>query len=69
MYSPLSVRQPTGSKIIEMAKGIGVQTDYGDGNNVMNIYNKTSQAISTIKNGNGPQFLEFSTYRWRTLWP
>ena len=31
----------------------------------MSSYNSINKAIKRIKNGEGPQFLEFTTYRWR----
>ena len=65
VYSPLKVRQPRGRKIYEMAKAIGIDAEYGDGNNVMEVFNKVSAAIKKIRNGEGPYFFEFSTYRWR----
>ena len=38
----------------------------GDGNNIIEVYRLTSQAISKAKQDDGPTFLEFKTYRWRT---
>jgi len=37
----------------------------GDGNEVWDVYRKASQAVSRARRGDGPQFLEFDTYRWR----
>ena len=37
----------------------------GDGNNPFQIYNKISKAIKKLRNGNGPIFAEFKTYRHR----
>lgn len=65
VYTPLAVRQPQGRKIYEMVHGFGIQTDSGDGNDVMDVYNKVSRAVEAIRAGSGPFFLEFSTYRWR----
>lgn len=65
VYSPLRVRQPEGRKIFKMVKGLGITSEHGDGNNVLEVYSKAEKAISSIRNCNGPYFLEFSTYRWR----
>jgi TPP-dependent pyruvate/acetoin dehydrogenase alpha subunit len=65
VYSPLSVRQPAGRNNFELVRSIGVRSDSGDGNDVMDVYAKTDRAIRSIRAGDGPYFLEFATYRWR----
>jgi len=65
VYSPLGVRQPAGRNIFEMVRCLGVQSESGDGNDVLDVYTKVSSAVKSIRAGNGPYFLEFSTYRWR----
>lgn len=64
VYSPLSVRQPPNRKIHELASAIGLDSDYADGNDVETVYSKVYSAIEKIRQGAGPQFLEFETYRW-----
>lgn len=64
VYSPLSGRQPEGRSIAAMARGIGIDTDTGDGNDVDEVYTKTMAALDAIRAGDGPRLLEFSTYRW-----
>ncbi len=64
VYSPLSVRQPEGRSIAKMAEGLGMKSSTGDGNDVAEVYAKTSEALASIRAGGGPQLLEFSTYRW-----
>jgi TPP-dependent pyruvate/acetoin dehydrogenase alpha subunit len=64
VYSPLAVRQPEGRSIASMVAGMGVQVDTGDGNDVAEVYAKGCKAIAAIRAGDGPRFLEFSTYRW-----
>jgi len=63
--SPLSVRQPAGRSLCSVAEGIGVKTAAADGNNVLEVRQKAAIAIEHARSGNGPFFLEFSTYRWR----
>ncbi len=65
VYSPLGVRQPAGRNIFEMVRCLGVQSESGDGNDVLDVYTKVSNAVKSIRTGNGPYFLEFATYRWR----
>ena len=65
VYSPLSVRQPENRNIHEMVRAQGIETNFGDGNKIEEVFRKTKSAISKIKNGSGPQFIQFSTYRWR----
>ena len=65
VYSPLRVRQPDGRRIFEMVAGIGIPARHGDGNDAAEVYAMTQEAIDNIRAGKGPQFLEFSTYRWR----
>lgn len=66
VYSPLKVRQPPNRSITDVAKAIGLGTqNLVDGNDVLSSYNSINKAIKRIKNGDGPQLLEFTTYRWR----
>lgn len=65
VYSPLKVRQPRGRSISHMVDSMGMRARYGDGNDVYQVYDMARQAVEAIRNGEGPQFLEFSTYRWR----
>jgi pyruvate dehydrogenase E1 component alpha subunit len=65
VYSPLSVRQPSGREIISIAQGHGVESYQGDGNNVLDVYRLTQKALNKIHSSGGPVFLEFKTYRWR----
>jgi len=65
VYSPLSVRQPANRSITKMVEGMGIQSELGDGNDVLIVNTMTSRAISKIRAGEGPYFLEFITYRWR----
>jgi TPP-dependent pyruvate/acetoin dehydrogenase alpha subunit len=65
VYSPLSVRQPAGRKIYEVAAAIGCMAAHGEGNDALEVYKLVSDAIKDLRNGNGPRFFEFATYRWR----
>ena len=65
VYSPLSVRQPEGRAVFGLAKGHGMESHQADGNNVIAVYELAEQAIRKAREGGGPTFLEFETYRWR----
>ena len=65
VYSPLAVRQPPGRAIDEVVSALGCTSGRGDGNEALEVYEKTSAALRSIRAGEGPRFLEFATYRWR----
>ena len=64
VYSHINDRQPK-RKIIDLAKCHGVDCYEVDGNDVIDVYETTGQAITKIRNGGGPAFIEAATYRWR----
>lgn len=64
VYSPLSVRQPEGREVASLAKGHGIATWQGDGNDALEVRQMTGEALDRVHTG-GPAFLEFKTYRWR----
>jgi TPP-dependent pyruvate/acetoin dehydrogenase alpha subunit len=64
VYSHLRVRQPEGRKIFKMVEAIGVPSSLVDGNNPQAVYQAAEAAISQIRKGKGPFFLELTTYRW-----
>ena len=65
VYSPLSVRQPEGRRVTDVARAIGVKSQQIDGNDVSLIYSSAASAIDEMRKGHGPAFLECMTYRWR----
>ena len=65
VYSPLKVRQPAGRSIYKMVRGLGCRAEQGDGNDVLGVYKRVTQAAAGIRQGKGPYFFEFLTYRWR----
>ena len=65
VYSTLAVRQPPTRKIFELARGHGIESHQGDGNDVEAVYALTKKAVDSARSGRGPAFLEFQTYRWR----
>lgn len=65
VYSGLAVRQPSNRPTRECAKGHGMTTQHGDGNDVEEVCRLTRDAAAQARRGEGPVFLEFATYRWR----
>ena len=64
VYTPLHLRQPN-RKIIDIVRANGINSYEVDGNDVIAVYEKSKDAIDTIRKGKGPAFIEASTYRWR----
>lgn len=65
VYSPLSVRQPADRKLTTMVSALGIPTGEADGNDAPACVNLLGNSVKEVRNGQGPVFLEFSTYRWR----
>lgn len=63
VYTQLKDRQPQ-RPIHDVARAQGWQVAHGDGNDVEFVYHTTREAVARLRRGEGPQFLEFSTYRW-----
>ena len=64
VYTRRNERQPE-RPIHQVASAHGIKTAFGDGNHIELVFDLTTQAIGDLRSGNGPWFLEFSTYRWR----
>jgi pyruvate dehydrogenase E1 component alpha subunit len=65
VHTPMAVRQPASRSIAEMARGHGVESVSGDGNDVEAVWRIAGAAVSRARAGGGPSFLEFHTYRHR----
>ena len=55
----------TNQNIYNIAKPFEIETYRVDGNNVLEVYETAKKAIESCRNGNGPVFIEFLTYRFR----
>jgi len=64
VYTRLNERQPA-RPIHGIAQGHGIPAYSGDGNDVEGVLALAQTAVDRARRGEGPQFLEFSTYRWR----
>jgi pyruvate dehydrogenase E1 component alpha subunit len=47
-----------------MVAGLGAKVATGDGNRVLECYELIQATVESLRSGQGPWFLEFSTYRW-----
>jgi pyruvate dehydrogenase E1 component alpha subunit len=65
VYTPFSRRQPEDRKIFEMVRGIGLTTSHHDGNHAETVLGTATAALEAIRQGSGPQLIEYDTYRWR----
>jgi len=52
-------------KISEIAKPFSIENYTADGNNVLEVYDLAKKAIKKCRNGEGPVFIEFITFRFR----
>lgn len=52
----------------EYAKAYNIPAKKVDGMNFFECYNVVKEAVSHIKNGNGPYFIEFDNYRYGGQW-
>jgi len=63
--SPINYRQPAGIEIIKKAEAFGLKSYAVDGTNVLAMHQATEEALTFIKQGHGPAFIEAHAYRWR----
>ncbi len=63
--TPLAVRQAPGTELCDRVKAFKVQATKIDGNDVLEVHQAALDAVSRIRAGHGPVFLECMTYRWR----
>jgi TPP-dependent pyruvate/acetoin dehydrogenase alpha subunit len=64
VYTRRNERQPD-RPIFELARAHGLEASAGNGNDVEEVLGMSRVAVDKARNGQGPQFLEFRTYRWR----
>ena len=61
--TPLRDRQPD-RPIYKMVEGMGIWAHQEDGNDIVKSFSLSKNVIEKIRNGHGPQFIEFLTYRY-----
>ena len=62
VYTPLKDRQPP-RQITELAHAHGMSFASADGNDVVAVFKATQEAVERARQGGGPTFLLFDTYR------
>ena len=63
VYTQYKDRQPA-RPLTDLAKAHGIKTFSGDGNDLSEAVALAQEAVDWIRSGNGPAFVELSTYRW-----
>ena len=64
VYTPLDQRQPK-RPLTELARAHDMPVATADGNDVAAVFMATQEAVTRARQGGGPTFLLFDTYRWR----
>jgi pyruvate dehydrogenase E1 component alpha subunit len=64
VYTRINERQPD-RPIHQIAAAHGLRAKSGDGNCIESVTEMARHAVDEARAGHGPQFLEFSVYRWR----
>ena len=65
VYSSMSCRQPQNRKIADLARAIGLKSYQTNGYNLKECSETLEHAVSHVRAGDGPAFVEASTYRFR----
>jgi TPP-dependent pyruvate/acetoin dehydrogenase alpha subunit len=65
VHSKLDIRQPEGRRVCDLGAAHGVHGSNGDGNDIDEVWRQAALAVSRIRAGNGPEIMEFMTYRWK----
>jgi TPP-dependent pyruvate/acetoin dehydrogenase alpha subunit len=64
VYTRFDARQPN-RPIYRLAEAHGIAAYAGDGNDVEEVSLIAKTAVNKVQQGQGPQFIELNTYRWR----
>ena len=63
--TPLSVRRKDGTSFSDRVKSFGIPAQVVDGNDVGLVRRAADEAVSGLRRGEGPAYIECMTYRWR----
>ena len=64
VYSPLSIRQPAGRGLCELAKSHGLTVESVMGDDALSVFHRAAELISLTRKTSQPSFLEVAVYRW-----
>lgn len=62
-YSTPTTRQSAVKRLVDKAAGYGIHGDAADGNDLLAVYEVTTQAVESARAGGGVTLIELSTYR------
>jgi len=65
VYSPMSVRQPEHRDNCKIVEAMGIKSKKVNGYDIVESSKVFNLAFKEIRKNSKPQYLEFSTYRWR----
>jgi TPP-dependent pyruvate/acetoin dehydrogenase alpha subunit len=65
VYTPFEKRQPSYRNIYDIAAAMGAKISHADGYELLACYEIVEQTLHSMRQGEGPYFLEFETYRFR----
>ena len=63
VYSPLHVRQPQNRDLVGVVSAMGIPSVRVDGNDYRLVFESLQSATESVRRGEGPRFMEYSTYR------
>ena len=64
VYSPLSIRQPAGRGLCELARSHGLTAESVMGDDALSVFYRAAELISLTRKTSQPGFLEVPVYRW-----
>ncbi|MDG1325588.1 MAG: thiamine pyrophosphate-dependent dehydrogenase E1 component subunit alpha [Opitutales bacterium] len=65
VYTHISERQHSKRSICDIARAHGITSFSAEGNEVVEVYDLTKEALSFMNDNACPVLVEFSTFRWR----
>lgn len=65
VYSPPEVRRSSEIKLTDLAEAHQIPAWNVDGNDLLEVIETAQAAVTQIRSGHGPAFLQCDTYRWR----
>ncbi len=63
VYSPLHVRQPVNRDLVGVVSAMGIPSVRVDGNDYRLVFESLQSATESVRRGEGPRFMEYTTYR------
>ena len=64
VYTPLEQRQPQQRRIVDVARSLGIRAEAVDGHSGPSCWEAIARELPTVRRGEGPALIEFSTHRY-----